>query len=461
MKNFKIAAEKIESLISDENHKKVIFLFSFSYYFLSIFILYFVFSSNLGVFTYDSGFFHSEAIRYANLLNEGGITSLPRIVRYNEYQFPGVFSGIVYYLFGYYNPLLIVIFNIFIKSLSIYFLYSIFYKVTEEKFISFIGILPFFLFPTEFGNVALINKGVFFSLAFILLLNSFVSKRKMIMINLLFAFFIFSAVRPQYFHFLYNIAYAPTESPTKSLQIPLKTWHHNFEQSTRWVNPPEFEKICKYKRFDKLKIIFSKKWRYTQIQQPSFFNYLFEKIYARFDGLAKTLVAVRNDPLIMASKSNFDYATLPSNGKEFLFYIPKGFFVGLFKPYPTEWFVLENRTNKIFYLAASFEAIILYLGIMLFLFSLYRWRNKKSLFIMTFLCLSAIMIYGTVSYNLGCLYRHRGVFINIVCGIGLMYCPILLSRARIHLYKLKRFFLNIISKITPSKFTDNKLTFKY
>jgi len=281
-----------------------------------------------------------------------------------------------------------------------------FFKITEQKFISFIAVSPFLFFPTEYGNVALINKGVFFSLGIILVFSSFVSTRKNLIIKLFFAFLIFSSVRPQYLEWFHNI-----------VTVKITTPHKNVDTATENLG---IAYLCKK----------------------------FDNLCTRFDGLAKTLVKVRNDPSVKQSKSNFDYSTLPSNGKELLLYIPKGFLIGLFKPYPTEWFVLENRTNKLFYLAASFETIVLYLGIMLLIFSLYKWRMKKTLFYITLLCLSGILIYGTVSYNLGCLYRHRGIFINIICGIGLMYSPILFSIGRTHLFVLRRFFLRINTNLT-------------
>ncbi len=363
--------EKFLKTIKKENNQKIIlFFFSFSYFLFGSFLIHFIFNKNLGIFGNDSVIFHELASKISDALSDGNINIFAEKFKSDGPQFPAFLAGIIYYIFGHKDPNFILFFNVFLYSCSICFFYSFFLKISNHKLCSVLFIMPMLFFPSAFGIVSEIIKGVFYFFGFSILCYSFSIKSKLKYVIIFISTIVLFAVRPNYFFYL----------------------------------PFVGEKISSCFYEEEIKT-----------NNNSYLN--------EIEQLAKTLNHIREDKNSMECTSNFNEKTLPSNASELIHYIPKGFLIGLLKPYPNEWFSSESKTNGSFWIIASFETIFMYIGLILFPFGLYKQKNKKGLIFISILCLILITAYGTISFNLGYLYRVRFLFSSILVGIGYSYIP--------------------------------------
>ena len=106
---------------------------------------------------------------------------------------------------------------------------------------------------------------------------------------------------------------------------------------------------------------------------------------------------------------------------EVLLYLPRATQIGLFAPFPSQWFTSGSSTGgSLMRTVASIETLIIYplliIGVPL---GAWQWRNKPEFWLCLTLCLYFIIVFACVTPNLGTLYRLRYGFLMVLAGLGL------------------------------------------
>lgn len=408
--------------------EKLLFYFSVTYFVLFSLLIHIIFSNDPNFLGNDSLLFHNIALQLCHFVETGhfdfsiiqeGRDSLIAYCNTTDtdflfinyiFQFPAVIAAVLYHIFQIKQPLLINFTNILIHSLATTILYLFFFKTSKSRTSSLLAVTIVGFFPSNIFTVMAISKGVYYYLGFSIFCIGLTTRRKYLF--LLSSIAILMLTRPYYF-----INYQTLQSFSFS----------NVELS----------------------------W-----------SALTYSIYCKIDFIARAIANVRKDPVVLACTSNFDFSTLPLRGDDLIEYIPTGFIVGLFKPYPSEWF---NFSKGILFLMASIETLFVYVGLFLCPFTLFH-RKSLNLWMISLICLLTITAYGTISYNLGYLYRARFIFIGVLAGMGFMYFPILLDLIKLKLSALPfysksqacsnssiAFPENILEKEDSHKNTNNKI----
>lgn len=396
-------------LINKYPQEKIIFCFSVLYFSFFSLLLRYIFSENMDVFGEDALLFHNIAIQLRHFMETGSFDSslitngknilyeycpaskesLEKhkffILYQYIYQIPAVLSSVLYFIFKTNEPFLVNFTNILIQSASTTLMYLFFYRTLKDRWSSLFAVLIVGFFPINFFIVVPASKGIYYYFGFSFFCFALTTQRKFLF--LFFSLAVFVICRPAYFF--------------------------NFTH----------DEFCNLLSFN-----------FQKISDISFMD----SIYSKLDNTMNSLIKIRNKKSIISCNSNFDYLMLPKNGQEIIEYMPKGFFIGLFKPYPTEWF---NLNKGFLFFVSSIEMFFIYIGLFLTPFSLWHWKKHKNLWIISVVCLFIITVYGTLSYNLGYLYRVRFVFIGTLSGIGLMYLSVLLPILTGYITDIKSYLL--------------------
>lgn len=104
--------------------------------------------------------------------------------------------------------------------------------------------------------------------------------------------------------------------------------------------------------------------------------------------------------------SILDQTFSPNGTIDVLQYLPKAFLIGVFKPWPSEWFMQFKNKISIFYIFSSLE-IILFLCTLPFLIFWSLKNISNSILIPLLVSSYVITVYATAIPYLGALYRYR------------------------------------------------------
>jgi len=136
------------------------------------------------------------------------------------------------------------------------------------------------------------------------------------------------------------------------------------------------------------------------------------------DHLAEKLSRVR---LFMTSYgvqasagSMIDIERMPENFSEFLQYLPRALIVGMFAPFPNDWFSGLSQAK----LVGAFEVFILYLIFPGLLRLLWYQRKNLAMWWLLIPTLTILMAESYITANLGTLHRIRYPFIFVLILLG-------------------------------------------
>jgi len=134
--------------------------------------------------------------------------------------------------------------------------------------------------------------------------------------------------------------------------------------------------------------------------------------------------------------SNIDVEKHLTSVTDFFKYTPRALQIGLFAPFPTDWFgdfKSAQGINSVRYIIAI-EMLISYICLLAFPFLIFRlWRNPF-LYITFFFSLGMILLYAFATPNIGTLYRLRYGFIMPLITISLGFA---ISKI-VNFYKLRQ-----------------------
>lgn len=121
-------------------------------------------------------------------------------------------------------------------------------------------------------------------------------------------------------------------------------------------------------------------------------------------------------------KGNIEQDFMPQKASDFVFYFPRGLYVGLFYPTPNFWFKEGGTTGgTIARNIIPFETVIIWIGIIGFIFALPNLPNRFSVFIILMLCTIFIYLHVITEPNLGPIVRKRYVFISTLIAFSYSY----------------------------------------
>ena len=122
------------------------------------------------------------------------------------------------------------------------------------------------------------------------------------------------------------------------------------------------------------------------------------------------------------AKGNIEQDFIPQKASDFLLYLPRGLYVGLFYPTPEFWFKEGGTTGgNIARTIIPFETVVVWIGIIGFVFAFYNLPNRFSILIILLLCLMFIYLHVITEPNLGPIVRKRYVFISMLIGFSYSY----------------------------------------
>jgi hypothetical protein len=105
---------------------------------------------------------------------------------------------------------------------------------------------------------------------------------------------------------------------------------------------------------------------------------------------------------------------------DILLYLPRAAEIAFLSPFPTDWFKAGSLpANTVMRRVSGFEMIGVYLGLALLLYAVWRWRARLDIWITLIFCSGMMLIYGLVVANVGTLYRFRYGFIMTLVALGI------------------------------------------
>ncbi len=117
--------------------------------------------------------------------------------------------------------------------------------------------------------------------------------------------------------------------------------------------------------------------------------------------------------------SNIDHHIRFTSAQEIITYIPRALQVGLFTPFPDQWFAEgTNLATTIMRRISALEMIFIYLLFPFLLIGWWLWRKNYKYYLAACFSLGMILSYALVVANVGTLVRMRYGFTMILVGLG-------------------------------------------
>ena len=115
---------------------------------------------------------------------------------------------------------------------------------------------------------------------------------------------------------------------------------------------------------------------------------------------------LENDPNQATQYSIIDHSFSPKGTIDVFAYLPKAFLIGVFKPWPTEWFMQFKNRSSVFYIFSTLEMVLFLSSLPLLIY--WFLKNYTSSLLIPFLLSSyVITVYAMATPFLGALYRYR------------------------------------------------------
>lgn len=415
---------------------KFYFLVWFSFFFFTLisgFLVQFLILPKLfpeihwgeGLINYsDSPGFHREA-----LLLEKKIQSEGWQVWLKSFQ-PNlrIISWIVaffYSLFGIPKPWIILPFNAFLHASSGLIIIFLLLKFKIDKKIALISSLPFAIFPSSLTWTSQIHKdGLYifgFYLFFLALFELCEDKIKNIFLSCLFFIFSFltiylaryySLIVLKYLLYLISLIFSIRviyfllkkdlyKGKLETLKVAILIFLIFFSsfltsQSEKSISQPQIKP--------------SINWQKTSLV-PSKYNNVLQRIVE----YRHAFFIYYND-----ASTNIEKEVIFQKAPDFLFYLPRGLFLGLFSPFPDLWFKKgDNLASTFKRFIVPFEMSVVWFGLILLPFSIFKYRKDLKFYLVLAICNLFIYLHVILEPNIGTIYRKRYGFLLLLIAISL------------------------------------------
>ena len=118
--------------------------------------------------------------------------------------------------------------------------------------------------------------------------------------------------------------------------------------------------------------------------------------------------------------SNIDISVSYHRLSYILLYLPRAVEIAFLSPFPPEWFKPGTLpANTVMRRVSGFEMLGVYLALAFLPYAVWRWRAQPDLWIILVFCSGMMLIYGLVVANVGTLYRFRYGFIMTLVALGI------------------------------------------
>jgi hypothetical protein len=118
--------------------------------------------------------------------------------------------------------------------------------------------------------------------------------------------------------------------------------------------------------------------------------------------------------------SNIDVQIAFHSMNDILLYLPRAAEIAFLSPFPPDWFKMGSLpANTIMRRESGFEMVGVYLALALLPYAVWRWRLRPDLWIILIFCAGMMLVYGLVVANVGTLYRFRYGFLMTIVGVDL------------------------------------------
>ncbi len=120
--------------------------------------------------------------------------------------------------------------------------------------------------------------------------------------------------------------------------------------------------------------------------------------------------------------SNIDLDVRFSSATDLIKYTPRALQIGLFAPFPTDWFAPgDHPAASLMRTANAFEMLLIYLALLALLICFRAWYKNPKAYIALGFTLGMILSYALVVANVGTLNRLRYGFILTLVALGITY----------------------------------------
>ncbi len=118
--------------------------------------------------------------------------------------------------------------------------------------------------------------------------------------------------------------------------------------------------------------------------------------------------------------SNIDVSVSFYSMSDILLYLPRSAEIAFLSPFPPDWFKPGTLpANTVMRRVSGLEMLGVYLALALLPYAVWRWRARPDLWIILIFCSGMMLIYGLVVANVGTLYRFRYGFIMTLVALGI------------------------------------------
>jgi len=383
----------------------------------------------------DTVYFHEEAKKLAQKINTKGWCEWKLKP---EGQIMIGITALVYALTGIYKPCIMLFYNALLHFLSVLFLIKLLSNYNIDKKFAILGSFPLAFSPSSLIWTSQIHRDGLYILGFlsIFLAISYISKRGL---KPLF----YSIILQTFGLFLIYLARTHMILPLKYIFsiLFLLAFLLLILKIVKLLDENSIVDKFTLKKFTILSLSIAITANFlllqhelqtqtqiqiqiqTQIQTLKWERELFvpEKLDKILYRIAEWRYKFLNE-YFKDAKGNIEKNFIPQKASDFLFYLPRGLFVGLFYPTPNFWFK-EGGTicGTIARAVIPMETIVLWIGVISLFFALRNFQNKISIFIILLVCLMFIYLHVVTEPNLGPIVRKRYVFINTITAFSYSY----------------------------------------
>jgi hypothetical protein len=118
--------------------------------------------------------------------------------------------------------------------------------------------------------------------------------------------------------------------------------------------------------------------------------------------------------------SNIDVQVAFHNMSDILLYLPRAAEIAFLSPFPPDWFKPGTLpANTVMRRVSGFEMVGVYIALALLPYAVWRWRARPDTWIILIFCSGMLLIYGLVVANVGTLYRFRYGLLMTVVALGI------------------------------------------
>lgn len=119
--------------------------------------------------------------------------------------------------------------------------------------------------------------------------------------------------------------------------------------------------------------------------------------------------------------SNIDTDVGFNSIKSIFAYLPRAGQIVFLAPFPGQW--LSNQgsyiASPLMRRISALEMLVIYFGLFFLSYSIWYWRKRIEIWLISIFCISIMLVFGLVVCNIGTLHRMRYVYITTLVALGI------------------------------------------